>query len=339
MYLVSSGWLLHDIPSAFEEESKKITLRGYNEEFVRLPADFAWKNSLSVGDIANDICPVRKDLYNAKARKGLTTEQKNGKKTWGRLAGMIVEPFCTSLLGKFDDLYAGDSKITYHTIVDVVDSHSRNFFTQSTTRRQLNQLASAASEEGYNSPEHLMLALGYSARNELALLGADFLLCKTNEQNTTKLSERVPIVVKKKSLELHPKSELTGISDPATPDFLMQEIGAVGDIKSGKEFKRSHQVTCAGYALARENEFGSEGDTNIGIIYFIETHSLVPTPARAYFFVITDALRRAFIDRRNNAYNVLSRSMITNQPPDISSVSREEYCIHCRFIELCDHDR
>ena len=84
---------------------------------------------------------------------------------------------------------------------------------------------------------------------------------------------------------------------------------------------------------------GPEGDTNVGIIYFIETHSLVPTPARAYFFVINDALRRAFIDRRNKAYDVLSQSKLTEKPPDIALVKREEYCIHCKFMDLCDRDR
>jgi len=339
MYLVSSGWLLHDISSAFEEESKKITLRGHNEEFVRLPGDFAWAKSLSVDEIASDICPVRKDLYNSKLRPDLNRKQRDGKMTWGRLAGMVVEPYCTGLLEHFDDLYNGNSKVTYQTLFEAVVSHSKEFFTQSTIRQQLNDLKSIASEEGYNSPEHLKLVLEYSARNELALLGADFVLREVGDQNRRRLTERVPIMVKKEVLKIHPKTASTGISDPATPDFLMNKIGAVGDVKSGREFKRSHQVTCAGYALARESELGSAGDTNFGIIYFIETHNTVPTPARAYFFVISDALRRAFLDRRNNAYEVLSRSMLAQEPPDINPVKREEYCIHCKFVDLCDRDR
>ena len=104
-------------------------------------------------------------------------------------------------------------------------------------------------------PEHLQLVLQYSARNELAFLGADFVLSE-DTNNVSKLTERVPMVVKKEFLEIHPNQELTGISELATPDFLLREVSAVGDVKSGKELKRSHQVTCAGYAIARESELG-----------------------------------------------------------------------------------
>lgn len=340
MYLVNSGWLLHDIPSAFQEECEQITLRGYNEEFVRLTGDFVWNQPLSVDDIATDICPVRKDLYNAKTRPGLKRKQRDGKKTSGRLAGMIVEPYCTGLLEKFDDLYSSRHQVSYQTLIQAVDSYSKNFFSQSTIRRQLNDLSLIAIEEESSlSPKHLQLVLEYSARNELAFLGADFVLGKTEKSNASKLTERVPVVVKKELLKIHPKSELTGISHLATPDFLLRRMSAVGDVKSGRELKRSHQITCAGYALARESELGPDGNTNVGIIYFIETQSLAPTPARAYFFVISDALRRAFVDRRNKAYDVLSQSILTEKPPDINSVKREEHCIHCKFVDLCDCDR
>jgi CRISPR/Cas system-associated exonuclease Cas4 (RecB family) len=339
MYQVSSSWLLHDIPSGCRQEIEQIRLRGYDEEFIKLPGDFAWKEPLSVDDIASDICPVRKDLYNSKAR-GLKGKQKNGRMTWGRLAGMVVEKYCTGLLGEFDDLYAGQSNVTYQTLINRVDAYSQSLFAgKNAIRKQMKELEKIAAEERLNSPQYLELVLQYSARNELAFLTADWILGGVHARQVAKLAERLPIVVDKQHLLIHPDTATTGISDPATPDFLITGTDSVGDVKSGKEFKHSHQMTCTGYALARENELGSDGDTNIGIIYFIETHGIAPVPARAYFFAISDVLRRAFIDKRNRAYNVLSQGALTRQPPDINAVDRAQYCVHCKFLEVCDRDR
>lgn len=337
MYHISSGWLLHDIPFSLLEESRRITLRGYHEELVRL-SDFAWGVPLSVDDIVSDVCPVRKDLYNDKAR-GLKGTQKNGRMTWGRLTGMIVEPYCTGLLGKFDDLYTTGRKITYQSLINDVNTYSEEFFSQESIHRKLRELTKTAADEGLYPARHIQLILQYSARNELAFLGADWVLGGGPNGAVPKLTERVPIVVDKAALKIHPKSDLIGISDPATPDFLLKGVSLVGDVKSGVGFKHTYQLTCAGYALARESELGPAGDTNFGIVYFIETHSPVPAPARAYFFVISDALRRAFIDRRDDAFNVLSQSILTKQPPDITPVKRKVHCIHCKFLDVCDSDR
>jgi len=339
MYHVSSGWLLHDIPSAYRKEIEQIKLRGYDEEFIKLPGDFAWKESLSVDDIASDICPVRKDLYNSKAR-GLKGKEKNGRMTWGRRAGTVVEKYCTGLLGVFDDLYAGQPNVTYQTLIDKVHAYSKSFFaSENGIRRQMKELEKIAAEEKSDSPQYLELVLQYSARNELAFLAADWILGGLHTRRGAKLTERLPIVINRQRLEIHPDTAITGISAPAIPDFLITGTDSVGDVKSGKEFKHSHQMTCAGYALARESELGPSGNTNIGIIYFIETHGFTPVPARAYFFVISDVLRRAFIDRRDKAYSVLSRSAQTRQRPDISTVDRERHCVHCKFLEVCDCDR
>ena len=304
---------------------------------MRLSGDFAWNTPLSVDDIASDLCPVRKDLYNDKARN-LTGKQKDGKLTWGRLAGRIVEPYCTGLLGMFDALYKSGNKVNYQILLNEIESYSQKFFANRSISDKLQKLSNVAAEEGYNSPEHLQLVLQYSARNELATLGADWILGEMEAAGSLTLTQRVQIEVDKAALRIKPKI-VTGISGGVTPDFRIKNYSAVGDVKTGREFKRSHQLTCAGYALARESELETEGDTNFGIVYFVETHAPVPSTARPYFFVVTDALRREFLDKRDKAYAVLSESILSKQPPEISSVDRKLHCIHCKFLELCDHDR
>lgn len=333
MYHISSSWILHDIPTNLQDESEKISLRGYDKNFIALSGEFSWKKPLSVDDIASDICPVRKDLHNAKARSGLSKKEKDGRQTWGRIAGLIVEPYCSGLLNKFDDLYNKSRKMTYQTLQEEVYSYSENFFKDDLITKQMSELEKIASLESLSPPPSLRLTLEYSARNELAFLGVDWLL---KNEGDLLLHQRSPIIADKKQLIIQPNSEVTGISQPSTPDFFLNNMNIIGDIKSGREFKRSHQWTCAGYALAHESEVGnSKGDTNFGIVYFLEIHNSAPTPARSYSFAITDTLRQEFIDRRNKAYAILSKK----DAPNINIVERESHCVRCKFLDLCDDDR
>ena len=138
----------------------------------------------------------------------------------------------------------------------------------------------------------------------------------------------------KDSLALYPNPIQIGISSPAPPDFLIEEYKVIGDIKSGIEFKRFHQLTCTGYALAYENE--KKKDINWGMIYFFPTRNPTAyvkpiTFAQIYIFPIDDNLRRWFLDFRNQDYGTISK----NKPPRFPKVSDRQHCSNCQFKELC----
>jgi len=86
----------------------------------------------------------------------------------------------------------------------------------------------------------------------------------------------IDIAFQESQVKIQPTPIQIGISTPATPDFLIEKYGAVGDIKSGVKFEDHYLLTCAGYAIAYENWKRKEKrDINFGIIYFFPTR--IPT--------------------------------------------------------------
>ena len=165
------------------------------------------------------------------------------------------------------------------------------------------------------------------------MLGADWFLNGDGSPNNSLLA-RVPI--NHRNVQISPDARVIGISSPSTPDFLISSLQVVGDIKSGAAFKDFYPLTCAGYAIAYENQYGHGNDMNFGIIYFLETHSRAVTTARSYAFVIDDQLRHEFLDRRNEAFGMLLQDPET--PPPLAP-SRDQYCIHCKYLNECDKDQ
>ncbi len=120
------------------------------------------------------------------------------------------------------------------------------------------------------------------------------------------------------------------------PDFIIASSGIVGDIKTGFGFRGSHQLTCAGYALAYENQFGKGYDINWGVVYFFPTRNpsayVKPlTFAQIYIFAIDDNVRGWFISSRDEAYSVISKSDVPAIPP----LDKRQHCPHCVFRDHC----
>ena len=151
----------------------------------------------------------------------------------------------------------------------------------------------------------------------------------TKDMNTNQIALNI-----KSSLQLEPNPIEIGISSPAEPDFLIKKYQVIGDIKSGIEFKNFHQLTCAGYALAYENE--KKRDIDWGIIYFFPTRNpsayVKPiTFAQIYIFRLDDNLRKWFLDFRNQDYDIISK----DKPPDFPEPDKRRHCKRCRFEEQC----
>jgi CRISPR/Cas system-associated exonuclease Cas4 (RecB family) len=273
---------------------------------------------LSVSDIADFLCPTRRDLY---IKKGKNKPCKvKIRKTWGGIAGSIVENFSLNLLTK-------DNKnlSTYSDIIGKVNQISENF--KDNKDSEFKRLA-ALKGRPEEDPDWLRMLLTYNGRAELGFkLLHKALFKEDGEMNIDDINIT--------SCQLKPNYLQIGISSPVKPDFLIEKHNIVGDIKSGiGGFKDYYLLTCTGYALAFENAKGKGNDINFGIIYFFPTrHSEYVKPisfVQVYIFPIDDNLRDYFLQKRDEAYEIVSR----NSTPDFPSKDTQ-HCNYCPYFDFC----
>ena len=246
--------------------------------------------------------------------------KKKGKKNWGRITGQIVESCVYGFTNKFREDITIDKIETYESLITKSSQYIKNFSMQN--QKWIKKLV------GYKTcPEEdenlLLLTLDYALRHELLMLKAMKVLSGKNNKKITI-----------KRIDIQPRSKILGISSPSSPDFIIPDVSAVGDIKTGGEFKDFFRITAAGYALAYENQFGKGHDINFGIIYFFPTRQRDISFAHLYIFVIDDSLRREFLDTRNRALMIMRDS---RTPPPFAD--RDKYCVYCKYIDECDKER
>lgn len=306
-----------------EEATNKTQLRGHNSRTF-LTGKFSSGiangdiSSLSVGDIADYLCPSRKDLY---FKKGRNRPRIKGRKTWGRVAGRAAEEFAVETFKK----HKARRIQSYQEIASEVATIEKDFRTRnSETLLDLGRLKSRPDED----PDWFLRLLTYNGRAELGLRLLHEMLCGKNsrEMNVSDL------IIKRQ--RLCPDPTQIGISRSVQPDFLVENRKVVGDIKTGiGGFKDHYLLTCAGYAMAHENEKGESGDIDFGIIYFFPTrHSDYAKPislAQVYTFPIDDKLRDYFLRVRDTAYDIISK----DRPPAFPS--EKDYCHLCQFLDEC----
>ncbi len=293
--------------------------------------------SLSVSNIADIYCPTRRLLY---LDKGINRPPaKRSKTTWGRIAGNIVEDYVRRILEENvgqDRSYS--SLIGYSKSLDEEFINSRRNISQLEKLRNIEKTAEGQERSETGDADWLLKLLKCNGRAELGSKVLHSLIRETESLDITDIE----IETDQKKLEIKPKEYQIGISSPARPDFIILRSGIVGDIKTGviKEdvnpFKNHFLLTCAGYALACENQYKGEHDINWGMIYLIPTR--VPsdyirplTFAQLYVFPIDDHLRRWFLDKRDEAYDIISKP----DPPHFPSRDERHHCKYCRFRDYC----
>jgi CRISPR/Cas system-associated exonuclease Cas4 (RecB family) len=305
----------------FADVVNKITLRGYiNKPPVSITGGFKWAleenkiKALSVNEITNIFCPTRRDIYMNKVLG------ERGKPTWGRITGDIVDSYICGATDK----YKRDSGISktkrYSSIKRKSIRYTRDFSTQN--ERLIDKLANY--KRFPNEDKNLLInTLDYALRHEFLMLRLSKILSDGFKKIDIQNIEIKP--------QIKPNPKILGISSPATPDFLITNIMAIGDIKTGTEFKDYFRLAAAGYALTYENQFGKGNDINLGLIYFFPTRQRDISFAHLYIFVIDDALRSEFLSARDRALMVMRDYQ--NPPPFID---RDKYCIYCKYSEECD---
>lgn len=327
MFQIITAWNFLYSESDLEKAVSNIRLRGYDSttfltgEFARRIANREIR-SLSVSDIADTLCPSRRDLY---FKKGRNRGRISRRKTWGQVAGKIVENFAFTMFNEFKSNKMKNSW-SYLKVEKDVDSLSRKF----KSNNKLSFLAiSNLKSRPDEDPDWLLKLLTYNGRAELGLKLLHELVLKEGNK------EMDIVDLKITQDELKPNPKQIGISSGVKPDFIIEKYKIIGDIKSGiGGFKDYYLLTCTGYALAYENEKGRNNDINFGIIYFFPTryseHAKPISFGQVYIFPIDDSLRDWFLVSRNQAYDIISQ----DSPPDFPSDTK--HCSYCQFYSVCE---
>lgn len=272
---------------------------------------------LSVGSIADVYCHTRRDLYLA---KGINRPKAKDCRTWGRTAGLLAEKYLSAT-------FAEQSNFEDFTPLIERCKGIKNAFVDS-EKKSIAALSRAEGKDAdakIGDTDWFLRLLDYNGRAEIALKILNSSL-KEEESLDVGHVRRDPI---------SPNPAEIGISSPATPDFTIPDSKIVGDIKTGVNFMPNHQLTCAGYALAFENQ-NKGAKIDWGIVYFFPTRNpsayVKPiTFAQVYIFPIDDQLRNWFLHSRNDAYKIVSSQTI----PQFPERPRRTHCPSCKFNKYC----
>jgi len=330
MFQVITMWNLVKPDQELRNSISNINLRGYRSDTF-LTGEFATKlagreiRGLSVSDIVYRYCPTGRDIYFLKGRKRLDSKKrrKYGRKFWWNYAGNFVE---NHIIDTFQSNYTKRNKRNYSGLIKATSSTHKGITNKYTTLLESLKTSEDISDGiDTGDTDWLLTLLNKNTRAEIALKLLHSVLKESSSLSFNNI---------KFKLTINPKVREIGISRNSEPDFVMEESGIVGDIKTGVKFEDIFQLVCAGYALAFENE--RKKDINWGIIYFFPTRNpswLVKpvTFAQIYIFPIDDYLREWFIQLRDGAYNIISKDDPPNFPPE----DKRENCKRCRFKEYC----
>jgi CRISPR/Cas system-associated exonuclease Cas4 (RecB family) len=332
MFQVVAMWNLSRPDKEMKDSVQSIKLRGYDSE-VFLTGEFARRlrteeiKSLSVSDIADRYCPTRRNLYFAKGvNRPPRSVVARGRKTWGGMAGHIVENYVRGILDQDTDQGS-----CYSSLIESGKSYNREFkHSKMSQLEKLKDIERISEGPDIGDIDWLLRLLDYNGRAEL---GSRLLHSMAMQEESLEIAD---VELDQKMLNIRPKPRQIGISSPATPDFIIPDFRIVGDVKSGKDFKEHFLLTCAGYALAYENEGGEDHNIDWGIIYFFPTRSTSEefrplTFAQVYIFPIDDNLRFRFRTARDEAYDMISRA----RPPDFPPEREREHCKYRRFMDYC----
>lgn len=270
---------------------------------------------LSVNEIAYGSCRTGRDVYIEKGvNRPVSKKIRQGTKSFEREAGIIGERFFLNILNT-----RNLNENTYSKVQKRSDNFMKNFMKKQ--RDELEYLEND-SKEDYDI---FISGLRSGGRSES-------ILKVINSMTLGKRAIKKPDI--ERGLELHPKKQI-GISTPSKPDFIIPKLGLIGDVKTGEELKDKHLLTCAGYALAYENEFRK--DIDWGMIYFFKAKNYTKygkqiSLPQLYLFPIDDDLRSYYIGERNRALETISKDTI----PQFPTGRDTDPCHKCKHLEFCE---
>jgi CRISPR/Cas system-associated exonuclease Cas4 (RecB family) len=297
-----------------------IQLRGYKDiDPVAAPAQFKESRPVSVGQVLGH-CPTQRDLYLEKRLKVKVPGEKRKNRDWPRTVGKHIE---RALLHIYTS-HEGDIQPCGSTLDEIAAvARARLDEYTATDRAEFDGLGTLPGAVLDNSDFRHMLA--------------DHILFDLFVHQGSLNFARSPNAGHKSlnALGMNPEpEEMPGTYlklGKATPDFTLPKHRAIGDIKSGR-WSDDYFMTAAGYALAFESIHKSNID--IGAIYLVETDPAIISQGRLVTFLLTDAIRNRFLDRRNDALMAVTEG--AKVPRRLSTMQEQtRYCDTCAYKAEC----
>jgi len=300
-----------------EEKVTKITIRGYDENH-HLEADLS-KYKIGVHLLA-DYCPTDRYIFIAQKMSNV-----NLKRTWKGIQGKIVEETYFEVFESARSYVVG-ANVQHLEFADWVKSTTRQIIKNkrheiTLEKKRLSRKRKPRKDEVKDFLRTLKILVEY----ELQLFSSymQFLISKKFNINLrTEFQSIFDYVFK------HPvDGTQIGLAANVTPDFVYLRKVA-GDIKTG-EWEEFFRVIIAAYAMAWEAS--EQVDMNYGIVVnpTFQTTRTVPLYQNSDIFVIDNALRKAFLAKRNAKLKILKQENIPQKPPDDSE------CKDCGYWDFC----
>lgn len=311
------SWRALDPAQSLNVATSGITLRGWNKgQPVSLPSEYlsALKDKriprrASVGDIMFRVCPTWRDMY-------LSMMRVDGIKTWGGLAGQLSEEYFRQLI---EDHFSASRKspgYDYASLQKASKAAIKKFSAKNESRFKK---LSAFPTPG-NQTDWLQHCLNYAGTHEIAAQELDIDMVGATATHS-----------KPKETKISPDPAL-GLSAEVAPDFIFPDLHTVGDMKTGRELKDHHLLTCTGYALAYESA-NPEAKIDYGMVYFFPTQQKTLSFAQSHIFAIDDELRRRFLDMRNDLYGLMLKQSVAGKEPAFPD--KKEVCPSCKYLDYC----
>lgn len=305
------------------QEAPNIEIRGYTKEVVTPPAEFMDVAPVSVGAVVG-FCPTYRDLVLIKRQKVEQTE------SWPRAAGRVIE----RVLGYAFDQHAGSTdsaplSVAVEEITKAAEARVGEWSKKRKNATRLKELADLKVDSGHYSNDWLKRLLIDSVTLDLFHLQGSLNYKRRPDADVEKGESEKAL----SNLKMNPKWDPPAFIklSQATPDFVIPKFRAIGDIKSGS-WSDEYYLTATGYALAYESLYGA--NINLGVIYLVETEPVIFGQSRVVVFPITDAVRRRFLDRRNEALAVMMAG--AQLPPRLQELEHQKkFCERCGLKAIC----
>lgn len=316
-------------------DPSSITLRGnklINTEFKpaeeSLMALFNRKGKrISVSDVANSICPTKRDVYFWKVNKKITNKYVN---KLAKTVGLASDKLSVSWSGYYPgklSTYREVETIERKIVAEVIHNNSSIF-------KQLRNLNESDLEAEKSNPTHLLpkkwiiRVLETNLKKEIAYqklydslgtVGKNELLNEEDMRSKFKYAKKDLGVL---------------VSEDSVPDFYISHVNIVGDVKTGLFLTKEHLLTVAGYALLLESLYNYS--INWGAIYLITTRMYdsinIFSTGQIYLIPINDDIRKKFIMARDEAYAAL---VAGKEPKLPGEEDKNSICWKCRFNNYC----
>ena len=307
-----------DLDRRFRLLRRELDVRGVSEElrgwcFDSPPVEPPSRSVLfGVGELAMRYCETMRDIY---LKRILNVKPPPTIKMARGIVLHAVNRESLSAVKKL--LFSGDARSGSELIEDLLP------FTRDVVDRAILEAEKALSAK-MGGAEEQQLRVEASALYRFLIVQAaariDQAISKYPHSSVDSIiSVAVPPVVERKV-----DGSLIGLSRELSVD-IYTPFNAVADLKTG-EVREFHPYAATGYALALEAEENIPVDFGFIIYVQIEPSRIVPS-FKLRYFIISDELRREFLEVRDEAYEIVSVGRDPGKPVKCPS--------YCPYYGVC----